>query len=84
MIEGYKKLHVGRRVAEPTVGSVVTAFAGLLFAPRVAPCQHVSEGPGGDPVQKKMLKEAFEAGMFMKTKETKTKCPTKSRTFTSI
>ena len=56
MIEGYKKLRVGRKVAEPTVGSVVTAFAGLLFAPHVAPYQHVSEGPTGNSAKKDVKK----------------------------
>ena len=34
--------------ADGAGGSDVRAFAGLLFAPHVAPCQHVSEDPEGN------------------------------------
>ena len=74
MITGYAKLCVGRKVAAPAVGSAVGAFAGLLFAPHVAPYRRVSKGAKGI-LQKKMLKRDVRSRNVYENKGNNDKMP---------
>jgi len=53
------------------------AHQGPRLSPDVPPYQRFREGSGGNTSKKKLKINTFEAGMYMKTNKTWTKCPEK-------